>query len=104
MENYRKIVKSTEKEAEDELANMRLELDPSLVLDANVVHMNVKIGSKVANLMAFASNKFEVCTQSCFDEVASCCRRHLKVCNSLLFFSHSEIERGTKADHVERFG
>ena len=63
MENYRKLVKSTEKEAEEETDAMRLELHEStLGLDANVLHMNVKLGSKVANLLTFASNKFEVCT------------------------------------------
>jgi hypothetical protein len=32
----------------------------SILLDSNVINMNVKVGSKVANLMNFACNKFEV--------------------------------------------
>ena len=32
----------------------------SINLDSNVINMNVKIGSKVTNLITFAQNKFEV--------------------------------------------
>lgn len=32
----------------------------SLTMDSNAINMNVKAGSKVANLMNFAQKKFEV--------------------------------------------
>ena len=69
MENYIKKATSTEKEIEDAVNNARLELDESLALDANIIHMNVKLGSKVANLMAFANSKFEVCTNRILNHI-----------------------------------
>jgi hypothetical protein len=52
MENY---VKSENKSEEPVQTSIH-----SINLDANVIHMNVKTGSKVTNLINFAQNKFEV--------------------------------------------
>ncbi len=56
MENYVKApTVSTESSKEIDLS-----LVESLSLDPSVFHMNVKTGSKVANLLNFANTKFKV--------------------------------------------